>query len=404
MTASAKYLLLGALVITLTSLLLACPESGSPRGPGGLIEPPPTQPGTLPGPSRHELPPTPIRMNKPKVLGPVAPAIVLLPENMGEPAIRVRLTGERDQPPVIKQKYRGQVEVVQLANGKYVAVNTLPMDSYLQGVLAKEIYASWSGETFRAQAMAARTYALFQLCTGDRKARAWDVSNDESSQMYGGIAGETRKSRDAVASTRGLVLQTMHNKQTGIFCTFYSSCSGVASQDPWEAWGDASVGPLKARALGDVDRICPEKYNWSGIVITKADIARCVAAWAQRNGIPYMTHLAGVRSVTISKRNAATNRPSEFAITDQKGRCVPIRAEEFRLALLYDPAGAAPKPWSSHFEIQDAGDKIVLVNGHGYGHGIGMSQWGAENLARKGWSHKQILAFYYPGSTVHKAW
>ena len=384
----------------ITAILVACPPTSSEP----LIDTMPAR-ETQPGRVAPVVPTTPIKMEKPRMLGPVAPAIVLLPASMGEPTIRVKLTGEQaTAPKIVAGKYRGTVDIIKLDNGKFVAVNTLPMDSYLQGVLAKELYGSWSVETYKAQSIAARTYALFQICIGDAAARGWDVNNDESSQMYGGIAGESSKSRAAVAATRGMVLQTVHNGQTGIFCAFYSACAGTASQDPWEAWGDSPVEPLRARKLGETDQIAPEKYNWTGISIGKADIARCIQAWAVRNTIPYMMNLVGIASVTVGKRNAVTGRPTEFRLTDGRNRSVPIRAEEFRLALINDPAGAAPKPWSSHFDIQDAGDHIVLVNGHGYGHGIGLSQWGAEALARQGQGYGQILASYYPGATVRTAW
>jgi stage II sporulation protein D len=271
-------------------------------------------------------------------------------------------------------------------------------------VLAKELYGSWQPETYMAQAIAARTYGLYQLAMGEGKGKAWDLANDESSQMYGGIAGETKKSRDAVAATRGKVMLAEYRGKQGIFCAFYSACVGIASQDPWEAWGDASVGPLGARRVGDVDSISGDKYNWSGVVLNKTDITRCVQAWGRRNEVPYLAGVSAIRNVAVWKRNAATGRPTEFLLTDAGGKQVPIRAEEFRLAMVYDPAGTATKPLSSHFDVQDAGETIVLVNGHGYGHGIGMSQWGAEAMARRGNTHVQILGFYYPGATLKQAW
>ncbi len=111
-----------------------------------------------------------------------------------------------------------------------------------------------------------------------------------------------------------------------------------------------------------------------------------------------------IRSVTISKRNAETGRPTEFLLTDIANHHVPIRAEEFRQSLIYDPIGEAPKPLSSFFDIQDAGASINLVNGRGHGHGIGMSQWGAQALALQGRTHTQILAFYYPGASLRELW
>ncbi len=349
----------------------------------------------------------PIVMAKPPMLGPLSPPIVILPEKILEPEIRVRLTDEKDTPPaIVSSKYRGKIQTLRMPNGKYVAVNVLPLDSYLQGVLTKELISGWDQETFRAQAIAARTFALFQIVT-DGRGKAWDVNADESSQVYGGISAETAPARTAVAATRGQVLMAQFAGKTGIFCSFYSSCIGGASQDPFDAWGDPSITPLSAHITGPVDTNS-SRYNWDrDFVITKADVTRCVQSWGDRNNFAYLKTLGSggrIESVTVAKRNPETNRPVELTLTDSAGRSAPIRAEEFRLALMGDPLGRAPKPYSSNCDIRMQGDTIVLYNGHGYGHGIGMSQWGAQNLAKQGYSHTQILTFFYPGSTLKDLW
>ncbi len=365
--------------------------------------------GTRPG---WGGPTTPIRMEKPKLLGPVNPALVLLPgggTRMAEPNVRVRVSEEEDAPPAVARgKYRGRVVVERLADGKFVAVNLVPMDAYVQGVLAKELYGSWDIETYKAQAVAARTYALYQILAQGSQ-RLWDVNADESSQMYGGIAGETAKSRAAVAATRGQVLMAAGaDGRLGIFCTFYSAATGGATQDPYEAWGDAPVGPLAARRLRpDLERNWEAHQGsatWDPIRITKAEVGRVLAAWAQQNDIGYLKGLGPVARVVVGRRNAATGRPTEIWVTDVRGRTVPLRAEEFRLALVYDPQDRAPHPMSSWFDIVDQGNAIVLTNGRGFGHGIGMSQWGAQTLAEEGKTAAQILGYYYPGSTLVQAW
>jgi SpoIID/LytB domain protein len=404
--------LVTAAAFSLAALVVSCQE---PRRAETLIATPTTSPATQPMRKKVEPPTTPIKFEKPRLLGPVAPAIVCLPEEMAEPVIRVRLTEEEDRPPVVrKTAYRGRIETIRLADGKFVAINVVPMDAYLAGVLAKELYGSWSAETYRAQAIAARTFALFQMYAdggvsgGGAKSRQWDVGNDESSQMYGGIAGETTKSRQAVADTRGRVLMaSVRNvrgeEQQGIFCSFYSACIGGASQDPFEAWGDPSIAPLTARKVGSIDDNCP-KFAWPTISVSKSDITRCIRSWGERNAFNYLMALGPIKSVTIGKRNPATGRPTELTLTDITGRTAPIRAEEFRLALVRDPLGIAPKPFSSNFNLADAGASVELVNGRGYGHGIGLSQWGAQALALKGYSYTQILAFYYPTATLHQLW
>jgi stage II sporulation protein D len=395
--------------LTAAVMMAGCQDSGMEDMP--LIHPPATAPApTAPGRPPIEPPTAPIRLEKPRVLGPLTPTLVAV-QQMTEPTIRIKLTEESPTPPVVRKgAYRGRVDIVKVTpvgGGavKYVAVNTVPIESYLQGVLAKELYGSWEPAAFRSQAIVARTFALYSLLTQAMTSpnKQWDVSDDEGSQMYGGIAGETAKSRAAVAATRGQVLVLDRNGQAGIFCARYSACSGGASQDPFDAWGDGTIPPLSGRVLGPIDNNCP-KFQWPAMTVSKADITRCVRSWGERNAFAHLLKLGAIRSVAIGKRNAVTGRPTELTLTDAAGRTAPIRAEEFRIALLTDPAGTAPKPPSSYFEIQDAGTAIVLVNGHGYGHGIGMSQWGAQALALQGRTQGQILGFYYPGASLRSLW
>lgn len=388
-----------AFVLLAGSLLAAGCESEPTNTP--TIPAPPTSRQAPAQPS----PVTPIRLQKPRTLGPVGPAIVSLPSTMREPVIRVRLGGERDQPLTITTgQYRGTVETYRLANGNYITINKLPIETYLVGVLAKELYPSWSPETYRAQAIAARTYALYQILTEESDS-LWDVSADEGSQMYGGRKAETPKAREAVTATRGQVLMTTWQNQMGIFCSFFSSCSGGASQDPFDARGDMPVGPLSARNLTpwEITANCP-KFYWGPLTIRKADVTRAVQAWGMRNELPYLTALGPIQKVTITRRNPTTGRPVELALIDIAGRSAPIRAEEFRLALLQDPAGIIPAPQSSQCDIVDAGESIRLINGRGYGHGIGLSQWGAQGMAVAGRNAYQILSYYYPGASLHTAW
>jgi stage II sporulation protein D len=197
------------------------------------------------------------------------------------------------------------------------------------------------------------------------------------------------------------------NGKTGIFCSRYSACIGGKSQDPFEAWGDPPLPALSARDTGPVDDNS-DKFNWDrDFVVSKVDATRCIQSWGERNHFDALAALARggrIESIAVNKRNAATGRPAELLLTDSAGRKALMRAEEFRISLLTDPAGRAPKLYSSNCDIRVQGDAFVMYNGHGYGHGIGMSQWGAQNLAKKGWNEARILAFFYPGAKLEELW
>ncbi len=410
MKRTTKVRLIFAAISAACVALLWCCDENPPRNGAPVAAADAAKSNSLPratAPVAGNAAAKPIVLSKPPSLGPVGPPIVILPEHIAEPEIRVRLTDEKDSPPPIAAaKYRGHIETLRMPDGKYVAINVLPLDNYLQGVLTRELIASWDPAAFRAQAIAARTFALFQMTTEGR-GKSWDVSSDVTSQVYGGISAETAPARAAVAATRGQVLMTEFAGKTGIFCSFYSSCIGGASQDPYDAWGDPSITPLSAHLTGTVDTNSA-RYNWDhDFVISKADVTRCIQSWGVKNDFAYLKALGAggrIETVVISKRNPITSRPVELTLTDSAGHSAPIRAEEFRLALMNDPLGRAPKPYSSNCDIRMQGDAIVLYNGHGYGHGIGMSQWGAQNLAKHGYSYAQILTFFYPGSALKQLW
>jgi stage II sporulation protein D len=378
--------------------------------PNNNTQPILSQPATLsvihepPAPSPiSTFPPVPAILPKPILLGDLFPAVVALPPEIFEPQIRVLIVNEQILPPRIKAElYRGRVDILRLDDGKYVAVNVLPMEDYLAGVLSRELYGSWRPAAYRAQAVAARTYALYQIETFGRT-HAWDITGTENSQMYGGRNAETVSAWDAAAATRGQVLYTAEDGVIGIFPTYYSSSDGGATQSASDAWGDPPVGPLIAQPTGTLDAPNP-KFSWPSITISKAQITQTVDWWGLKNHLPYLAELGPIARVVITEKNPSTGRPRIITLTDIYGHRGVMRAEEFRMALTMSPFHEAPVPPSSFFSIQDQGLSIELINGRGYGHGVGMSQWGAESMALEGMSFNEILAFYYPDSWIHRQW
>jgi len=349
------------------------------------------------------FPAVPAILPKPKILGPLYPGIIPIASSMREPWIRVRITQESATPPYINPHfYRGTVSIVHLADGKYAAINSLPIESYLAGVLSRELYGSWLPATYRAQAIAARTYALYQIVTFGRT-HAWDVTGGQNSQVYGGKNAETPRAWNAVRATTGDIMETRNSQEMGLFCAFYSACNGGASQSAAEAWGDPSVPPLVNRLFGTLDANCPE-FTWPTMTLSLSQITQAVTWWGQKNDLPYLAELGPIRFVRITQRNAVTHRPMIITLTDVAGHVGKMRAEEFRLALALDPMRNVPAPPSSFFRIQPDGNNIELIDGHGFGHGIGLSQWGAQTLARRGWRARSILQTYYPHSWIHKEW
>ena len=350
-----------------------------------------------------QYPPVPAILPKPSVLGAAYPAVIPLPARMAQPDIRVRITGELPSPPRIRSwLYRGRVEILHLADGKYVAVNVLPMEDYLAGVLSRELYSNWLPAAYRAQAIAARTYALYQIKTFGLT-HPWDVTGTQSSQVYGGKDAETRVAWQAVDATRGIVMYGRAHGITGLFCAYFSACNGGASQSADAAWGDHRVSTLQSRVFGSLDANCPD-FRWPVKFYSLWQITGAIHHWGLINNLDYLTDLGPITTVRISKTNPTTGRPMVITVTDAAGHVGKLRAEEFRLALLFDPDPDVRAPLSSFFHMRQVGTTVELTHGRGDGHGIGLSQWGAEALAGCGYSARYILNLYYSGNVLHKLW
>ncbi|NNM88255.1 MAG: hypothetical protein HKL95_07020, partial [Phycisphaerae bacterium] len=211
--------------VVLLSGLAACQSSG--LGTASLPTPPSVPMTTLQWPATTVAnaggyPAVPAILPKPLVLGPAYPAVIPIAWQRTEPWIRVKITRQSPVRPWINPTlYRGRIEIDRLPDGHYIALNVLPIEDYLAGVLSRELYGNWLPATYDAQAIAARTYALYQMETFG-KTHPWDVTGNQNSQMYGGRNAETLRAWNAVRATWGEVMMATKDGTTGVFCAYYS--------------------------------------------------------------------------------------------------------------------------------------------------------------------------------------
>ncbi len=291
-------------------------------------------------------------------------------------------------------RYRGRLEFLGDAGGGLMAVNQVDVESYLAGVLSRELWSDWHDRTYQAQAIAARTYALYERATA-RAGRAYDLRDDQSSQVYGGYSGETAKSRRAVEATRGIVLAAGPQGKEKVFCAHYSSCCGGRTNNVGVLYGPlVASGPL---AGGVECRDCrpAERFRWDPV-----RVPRGVVFDSLRRRHPAVAALGGIRSVRVAEW--FHERPVWLELVGPGDKKARIRAEDVRLALLRD--GRAKGLYSMNCPVAAAGGDIVFGPGRGHGHGVGMCQWGAEGMARRGCSVRQILDRYYPGAKLVRAY
>ena len=266
------------------------------------------------------------------------------------------------------RRYRGSLRV--LADGdRVLVVNVVELEAYLRGVVPSEMVPTWPAAALRAQAVAARTYTLVYL---DPNA-AYDVCATDECQVYRGRDAEHPGTDAAVAETAGLVLT-----YGGAFAnTYYHSDSGGAVASSAEVWG-RDLPYLQA--FQDVAADGPHR-TWTARL--SADlIARTLRALGRDVG--------AVERLSVLT-TSASGRVLRVEFLGSAGRTV-LEGVSLRTAL----RGGGLK--STRCTM--TGD--LTVRGEGWGHGVGMSQYGARQLALQGYGFEQILGFYYPNTTLQR--
>jgi stage II sporulation protein D len=294
------------------------------------------------------------------------------------------------------KRYRGNVTFSLSKDGRsFEIVNEVPLEAYLAGVIGSEMPNYWEPEALKAQAIAARTYVVFTKQTYGIN-RSWDVSPTQANQVYGGMAAETSQIWDIINATKGKVLKCAgKDGQEVIFPTYYSSTCGGHTEDSANILGD-SWAALKGVPCPYCRDIAPaDKYQWGPVSYDLAEASRLVF-----EKYPTLRNLGEISAIVPSRQTKYDGetwaRIGFVKLTGTSGQTGTLKAQDLRLAL--DPTGRKIKSTACTITIQ--GRSLVFSNGHGWGHGVGMCQCGAQGMARKGFTVEQILSHYYPTSTI----
>jgi len=297
---------------------------------------------------------------------------------------------EVDQPPGIwvgGHEYRGNLRLFR-RESRVLPVNVLPLEQYIAGVVDSEMPAAFPREARRAQAIVARTYALYQLEQAPRGA-VHDLYASTRSQKYQGfqyrgeknrlLAGESQSSREIAESTRGVV----GLYEGGLFCTYYCAVCGGRTVEGSDIFKDAA--PILNAVTCDGCRDA-RLYRWEA-EISKRDAEAALRPLLGRAGKKLGT-LKSLEPARREKRGAT----AQYVVRDER-QTVQVTGAALRQALgskgLYSPS----------FDVQDRGQKLMF-SGRGHGHGVGLCQWGARGMAQKGASAEQIFRHYYGGAAL----
>ena len=270
--------------------------------------------------------------------------------------------------------YRGKIEVIKEQKGLLV-VNELPLELYVAGLINQEISSKWPIEVVKAQAVIARTYAMYQK--KKRAAGDYHMEATVADQVYSGNITEDERSLYAVKETIGKVLT--YNGELAL--TVYHSNSGGMTEDAKNIWGKDYPYLKQVKSSFDKDS---SHFSWilnmspQSVEAALKDAGYSISDI--QNIIPIYTTNSG-RVIKVMMHYA--------------GGKLEISGEDLRKAIGYD------KLKSTMFTLEMINGSFVF-NGKGYGHGVGLSQWGAKGMAEKGYKYTEILEHFYPGTRIER--
>ena len=269
--------------------------------------------------------------------------------------------------------FRGDLKLFE-RNNKILAINLLPLEDYMKSVIPSEISSKWAYEALKAQAIAARTFTYYHMITN--KKRDFDVYLNL--QQYKGVASETPRTSWAVDVTFGQCL--FYNSK--IFPAYFHAVCGGYTEEASAVW-ETSIGlPHPARCT-----FCSNSayFPWKQIFT--------------KNAVLKKFNNAGYKWKSISDispgKKASFYPRTRTVIISADGKKTEFTANKFRQILGYN------KIKSSIFSIKKTSSTYEFT-GRGWGHGVGLCQYGAKTLAEQGKSAEFILQYYYPSSVIRR--
>ncbi len=265
-------------------------------------------------------------------------------------------------------QYRGFIVLSKVQNNLQI-INHVNIENYLCGVVPMEMSKSWPLEALKAQAIAARSYAYNHIL--NNKNTVFDLDSTTKFQVYGGFNAESEISNKAVRDTAGVV---MISKDKPIAAFFHSTCGGetISNQYVWKGENSEYLTDVKCTYCSDSPHFTWHEemsINEFSSVLRKNDSAA-----------------GALKGITFKKHNG---RVTECILNHSSG-VISVSGNDLRLLL------GAKKIKSWYFTTSKV-NNVIRIDGRGYGHGVGMCQYGARGMALKGLDHVEILRKYYRG-------
>jgi stage II sporulation protein D len=301
--------------------------------------------------------------------------------------------------------YRGEVLVFAAGGERITVVNVIDVESYLRGVVPAEIGRAGPDrvEAVKAQTVAARCYTLAYL--NRWRDRGFDLLATPADQVYKGISGERDDVDEALRQTRGVV--ALHRGEP--IDAYYSSTCGGITAAPEEVWGRRARGYLKVhrdrRRKGD-EYFCAASpqfrwvETWSGSELEQILKKTLPSA----TGVTNPERWGRLSDLKIKERSKS-RRVKKLEITFEKKK-VSVGGDAVRWILRRSNGSGLRSALLLEIDIRRHGETVgeVKIRGAGFGHGVGLCQYGALGMAAQGYDYKRILKFYYRGVRLVRAY
>lgn len=293
-------------------------------------------------------------------------------------------------------------DIILLGNGEnsVLLIDKVNLEEYLRGVVPSEIPSKTDKyfDAVKAQAICARTYALKEMLVN--KDRPFDVFADERHQVYLGQSGQTELADKAISQTRGDVLM-YHDTLATIF--YHSTCGGML-ESARDVWANADEPYLQASkdALGKEFACAPSPfYRWS----KEFSLRQIDSLFIQKYRISFFKNT--VRdSIQIKMKVKVLNRSPRGRVNKMQlaygDTTITLSGYPIRQFFSKSKSGGLP---STLFNISMKDDSVLVINGAGFGHGVGLCQWGALHMSELGFKYYDILVNkYFKGTFLKKVY
>lgn len=269
----------------------------------------------------------------------------------------------------------GLIQLVRRGKG-LLLINHVDLEEYVKGVVPAEVNAAWHPEMLKVQAIATRTYALYQRMLS--ATRDYDMVAGIQDQVYRGRQGIDARVIEAVEFTRGVVVT---HQGAPIYAAFSSTAAGI-TEDAMIVWSKDLPYLKGVECPFDIES---PYYQWKASI--KVD--------ALEKNLRQQGFVVGAISAITPHSYSRAGRVATLRIVDSNGELI-LRGEDLRKAVGYS---VVP---STQFSVESVGQDVVF-SGYGAGHAVGLCQWGAKELAELGYSFSSILGYYYPGTELRDA-